>query len=377
MPHKHTGFTMGAAILVAGCFATGAFAQQAPPRSAEELRAAAEQRTRVLLSAPISPDSASELALMQSRARQYDQSMQLQIEAVPIDIAAEARRAWFSAVAARQAIAYAESAFLAADAAAGLAGSMLEKGNASSLTRLREQVISAEASVQLLRARQKALAARESLTRIMGVASGSTAFQLPDALPEIPDSILTLADAEARAFSKRIDRVAAKQNVAGTATALGLTRQVGSIDVLGSEGAPGVEVPGRSKEFTFPLYDFAVAHPKAEALYRTALARAGEIALYARSEVRENHAAYSTAYEIARLYRHKIVPMRATMSEEMLLRFHGMLIGVFELLADTRERIAAANLAVEAQRDFWIADTDLRQALAGPVSQIRRLPNRE
>ena len=33
-----------------------------------------------------------------------------------------------------------------------------------------------------------------------------------------------------------------------------------------------------------------------------------------------------------------------------------MLIGVFELLADAREQIASVNAAIEAQRDFWLAE---------------------
>jgi len=42
-----------------------------------------------------------------------------------------------------------------------------------------------------------------------------------------------------------------------------------------------------------------------------------------------------------------------------------MLIGVFELLADARAQIASVNAAIEAQRDFWLADADLQMALVG------------
>jgi outer membrane protein TolC len=47
------------------------------------------------------------------------------------------------------------------------------------------------------------------------------------------------------------------------------------------------------------------------------------------------------------------------------LRYNGMLASVFELLADAREQRNAVNEAIEAQRDFWIADTDLQAALSG------------
>ena len=40
-----------------------------------------------------------------------------------------------------------------------------------------------------------------------------------------------------------------------------------------------------------------------------------------------------------------------------------MLISVFELLADAREQITAVTAAIEAGRDYWIAETDLQTAL--------------
>ena len=36
-----------------------------------------------------------------------------------------------------------------------------------------------------------------------------------------------------------------------------------------------------------------------------------------------------------------------------------MQIDVFALLAEARQRIAATTAAIEAQRDFWLANTDL------------------
>jgi hypothetical protein len=42
------------------------------------------------------------------------------------------------------------------------------------------------------------------------------------------------------------------------------------------------------------------------------------------------------------------VPLRKQIAEENLLRYNGMLIGVFELLADARAQIASVNAAIEA-----------------------------
>lgn len=97
-----------------------------------------------------------------------------------------------------------------------------------------------------------------------------------------------------------------------------------------------------------------------QSLHRTA-----EVAVNARSEVRESYSAYRTAYDLARHYRDEVVPLRKRISDENLLRYNGMLIGVFGLLADSRDQVASVTGYIEALRDYWIADTNLQTALTG------------
>jgi outer membrane protein TolC len=42
-----------------------------------------------------------------------------------------------------------------------------------------------------------------------------------------------------------------------------------------------------------------------------------------------------------------------------------MLASVFELLADARDQVGSVNAAIEAQRDFWIAENRLQAAING------------
>jgi outer membrane protein TolC len=91
----------------------------------------------------------------------------------------------------------------------------------------------------------------------------------------------------------------------------------------------------------------------------------------AQSHLRESYFAYRTTYDLARHYRDEIVPLRKTISEENLLLYNGMLIGVFELLADAREQVSSVRQAIAAQRDFWLADANLRSTLIGrPVEGV-------
>jgi outer membrane protein TolC len=95
-----------------------------------------------------------------------------------------------------------------------------------------------------------------------------------------------------------------------------------------------------------------------------AVNRLSEIAVNARSEVREAYQAYRTAFDLAKHYRDEIVPLRKQISEENLLRYNGMLISVFELMADARQQMASVNGYIEALRDFWLAETDLETAMS-------------
>jgi outer membrane protein TolC len=101
------------------------------------------------------------------------------------------------------------------------------------------------------------------------------------------------------------------------------------------------------------------------------VSRVAQTAVDAESELREAYAAYRTSFDTARHYRDEIVPLRKRIAEENLLRYNGMLISVFELLADAREQVIAVNAAMDATRDYWLAETDLRSALAGAGSGLR------
>jgi len=82
-------------------------------------------------------------------------------------------------------------------------------------------------------------------------------------------------------------------------------------------------------------------------------------------QLREAYSAYRTSYDLARHYRDEIVPLRKTMADENVLRYNAMLIGVFELLADTRDHITSVMGAIQAQQQFWLADAGLSAALLG------------
>lgn len=302
--------------------------------------------------------------------RRFEQA-KLMAAGQAVQLANATRKAYFTAVAAAQSAAFAEQVRGAAEASVELADRMTKVGNWSKLDQARERAFYQDTQTQLARARHEATATREQLVRLLGLWDAQQSLQLPDRLPDLPTDLRDGRDAEAQAMAQRLDVLIARRDVEATASALGLTRATRFINVLdagyankSTSGAPREN--GYEISLELPIFDWGGARvAEAQGLYMQALHRTADKAVRARSEVREAYSAYRTTYDIARHYRDDVVPLRKKISDEVLLRYNGMLASVFELLTDAREQLSSVNTAIETQRDFWIADTALQAAING------------
>ncbi len=295
-------------------------------------------------------------------------------------LGADTRRAWVQAVAAEETARYRQQVMEAAEASAELARRMAQAGNFNRLQQAREQSFYAEAALNHARAQGQRQATREQLTRLLGLwgdqATGARAYRLPDRLPDLPEQTAERPDIERHAMGQRLDVQGARLAAEATARNLGLTRTTRFINVLelGLVRNSSNEAPtqtGWEIGFELPLFDWGGARvARAESVYMQSVHQAARTAINARSEVRQAYGAYRLAWDIARHHRQELVPLAQAISEENLLRYNGMLIGVFELLADARAQITTVNTAIEALRDYWLAQADLEAALVGKPSLL-------
>lgn len=301
---------------------------------------------------------------------------QLEVAQDVIRLAADTRKAWVTAVAAQQTATYAADAREATAAAAELARRMVGAGNFSRYRQAKEQLQLADAAAQEARARQAAFSAREHLTRLLGLWGAQAQFKLPERLPDLPAAPTEARDIEAQALRERLDVRAALDEHRHLAAAQGLTRATGFVNALeltarrstSFDPAAGTRDTARGWELELPLPVFDqgnARNARAEGLMLQASARVREVAVRARSEAREAWHGYRSAYDLARHYRDEIVPLRRFLNEETGLRYNGMLLSVWDWLADTRTQALTVASAIEAQRDFWIAEADLHTALTG------------
>ncbi len=290
-----------------------------------------------------------------------------------LSLAAQTKRAWYEAVAAEQTAKYVAQVRETAETQAELARRMRSVGNWTMLDYLREQLFYADATARLAKARVTATAARERLGRFMGLWGKDMTYKLPDRLPVLPGSPRSVENIEAKAISERLDIQMANADVSALRKSYGLTQATRFINVLEvgfqrNSQSEAKDQTGYEISFEVPLFDFGDAKAtKAEQYYMQAVNRLADTAINARSAAREAWLGYNTSYELARHYQDEIIPLRQKASEEMALRYNGMLISVFELLSDARDQIADVTAALEAQRDFWIADTDLTFVTIAPV----------
>jgi outer membrane protein TolC len=290
-------------------------------------------------------------------------------------VAAEARRAYYRAVAARALAGYLAEAQAAGETTVTLAKRLGATGAMTKLDQAREQVFYAELTAQLGLTRQRVVTERERLVRTLGLTGADLAFRLPDTLPRLPVRPLTLTRVEAEAVRRRVDLQIARIETGALAKSYGLTRATRFINLLDGSGisktarepgGPRFNEGGAGVEVQVPLFDGGEARLRqAEESYMQAVNRLTAKAVNVRSEARAAYRSYRAAYDIARQYQREVLPLRKVISDETLLRYNAMQIDVFGLLAEERQRISSAISAIQAERNFWLASADLSATLAG------------
>jgi len=302
--------------------------------------------------------------------------VQLQLTADVVEQVTQVRQAWVAALAAKQSLTYAQQVADSAEASAELSRRMLAVGNFNKLQRARQQAFYADAAAQLANASHVATASRETLTRALGLADAQAPqLQLPERLPDIPASARTGEEVSSAASRGRLDIKMAQAALNATAVAQGLNAITSFTDIELSvirntsvERADGHQTNARGFEVAvkLPIFDWGGLQRDAMSAQMLAAGNRLEAATRAAgSNLRQIYSAYRTTYDIAKHYRDEIVPLRKLMADENVLRYNGMIIGVFELLADSRDQIASVIAAINAQQQFWMADAALQSSIMG------------
>ena len=298
-------------------------------------------------------------------------------------LAADTRRQFYRAVSAKERVSLLNQIQVSANASSELARRLGETGALNRIDQAREHALTGEISAQLAKARLEERVERERLTRLLGLWGGNINFALPASVPPLPSRLTTTAQVEAEALRQRVDLEIARLELAALAKSLGLTQAthlVSDLELTGisatTSGAGMVSRTGLEAAFQNPLFDFGQTRVReAEQRYLQGANRLAERAVNVRSQAREAYQVYRGRYDIAQLYARQILPVRTIIEEESLLHYNGMLTDIPRLVQDARAKILSNIEAIEARRDFWIADTDLHAAISGGRSSGQTAAN--
>ncbi|WP_186435186.1 TolC family protein [Rheinheimera sediminis] len=307
-------------------------------------------------------------AIAQQQAQQQQQQVSLQL----MDLLIKSRIAFIEAVVAQQRFSYLQTVQEAIDASAELANRMYQVGNYSELQQARQLKFAAEIRLQLAKTQQQQQQSREQLYLLLGLSASETALQLPAFLPAIPATLPLQHNLEQQALAQRLDLQQAKAKLAQLELQLEVEKNSRFVRGLSAEIAGSVQHSAERElalGVELPLFDSGAARTsKAEAEYLQARWQTKALEQKASFEVRQAYALQQSSYQIARHYQEQLVPLAQKINQQNMLRYNGMLIGVFELIADTQAQVETVTGQMTAQRDFYLSELRLQQALWGSPS---------
>lgn len=290
---------------------------------------------------------------------------------------AEVRTAYFHAQAAEQVAELRRTVMRAMDGGVAAAKALRTAGNTAALDVAVAERGANRARLDLADAELEVATARERLSVLLGLWGEETNWRMPHRLPELPAHEIVLRDLEERAIRDRLDLAALRAEIEALAQAQGLTRITSVLPELSVDAHSEREPEGettRGPAIALPLSIFnrgQAARARAEYTLRQAEDRYAALAIEIRSEVRAAYARMETARQKAAFYRTAVLPTQQVVTDQTLLRYNGMFVGVFDLLTARQEQIDSGRDYIEALDDYWAARTELERVLG------RRLPTGE
>jgi cobalt-zinc-cadmium efflux system outer membrane protein len=298
------------------------------------------------------------------------ESVKLRVGYQVVELAYEVRGAYFSLQGALQIAAMRRAILEAAEASLDLATRQHEAGNTSDADLASEQALHEQVLIDLARSRAEILAAREKLTRLMGLWGEGAGFTIGERLPDLPTDDPPLAHVESLAITQRLDVASARQEMQARSYALAMARDFRWLGAVSAGGHFERELDqhfiGPMVQLELPIFDQKqAAIARLEAELQQSKSRLHALSVEARSEVREARGRVVLARELAEHYRTVVIPLRERLVALMQQQYDAMLIGVYQVLMAKQNEVNAYREYIEAVRDYWIARSDLDRAAGG------------
>lgn len=298
----------------------------------------------------------------------------LEVSGDVLDLAAQVQSQYYRVVGDAEALGLARQVVSSTEAAAELAQRQFAVGNLSKREQSIQQVFYAQNLLDLAQAEAQLDADREKLTRLMGLWGADTDWKIPARLPEVPTAVPTLDEIEKLAISRRMDLAAAKKEVEGLTQAVNLAHEFRWLSPLGigvqfRRDTDGEKGYGPKIELGLPIFNQGQTQiARLESERKRAEEQVAALAVDIRSEARESRGRVMATAQAVKHYQTALLPLQQTIVAETLKFYNGMLIGVYDLLLASQSQIQTGRQYIAANRDFWLAWTELERVVGGRIT---------
>ena len=222
---------------------------------------------------------------------------------------------------------------------------------------------------------------------MLGLHGGDTAWEVKEALAEVPEELGLEQDLEKRALEASLDLRASKKRLDGLAKRTGIVRteawlpevavDVHTLRVKEEEGRRDDNWRwGGGVSVQVPLFDRAQGRLRGtEAQFDALLERYQGAAIALRSAAREARNRLVSTHARARQYQDVILPAQRTVTEQTLLQYNAMQVGAFQLRQARREQLDVHLAYVDTLREYWSALAEMQALMQGRV--VRTAPTTE
>lgn len=313
------------------------------------------------------------LPLQRELAQQEYSIAQLELAQQVSRYVQEVQLAWYDAVAAQQQLDHSQQLYRAMQASATIAKRMREIGNASQLEWLSHQAEVAELELMRLQAKQSAAQTMASLKQVLGLWP-DTPLQLPRQLPALPAAMepMNVPALMAAAQQQRFDLALERLRLARQATLLGLSAHAQRLSMVNLSVEANLQHQAEQSvglDIALPEASDAIAR-QSQAAFRQQQWQLYAQYQQAQHQVQQALSTQQHQLQVALLYQQQLMPLAQQTTDETLLRYNGMLVGVFDLMQQAKQQWLLAQQTIGAVRDYWHADSRLAMAMLGDAQQL-------
>ena len=287
-----------------------------------------------------------------------------------VDLIADARSTFYALLAAEQSARLCQDAVKSTGVAADLTQQLRSAGNIDQLHLQTEQGLAAQAQLDRIAAEDVATQTRERLNAIMGLWGPATMWSVAARFPDLPATEVPLTTVESLAMEQRLDLAAARQEIVAIVQGRGLSDVLqwvptDSLDLHESRKSQDAESStGSNASLMLPVLDWRRdPMPPEHATFLQKQQRYKALAVEVHSKVRVAYTRLMAARTRVQLYQQTIVPLQSDTLRQAELQHNAMALGPLELFRIRQQEIDTHNQYIAAQRDYWVARTDLEHEL--------------